>query len=67
MVQGRSYQDKRTGRYLTPLEIKSHSQAEIIEKWEKMSKSKLNGVDPEDVIIEYGADTVRLFILFKVI
>lgn len=67
MVQGRTYQDKRSGRYLTPVEIKNHSQAEITEKWEKMSKSKFNGVDPEDVIKEYGADTVRLFILFKVI
>lgn len=67
MVQGRTYQDKRTGRYLTPVDIKSHLQGEIIEKWEKMSKSKFNGVDPEDIIKEYGADTVRLFILFKVI
>jgi len=33
--------------------------------WEKMSKSKRNGVDPDSVISRYGADTVRLFILFK--
>ena len=30
----------------------------------KMSKSKNNGVDPENVIREYGADTVRLFTMF---
>jgi leucyl-tRNA synthetase len=30
----------------------------------KMSKSKANGVDPESVINEYGADTVRLFTMF---
>ena len=30
----------------------------------KMSKSKNNGVDPEAVIQEYGADTVRLFTMF---
>jgi leucyl-tRNA synthetase len=30
----------------------------------KMSKSKLNTVDPEDLIKEYGADTVRLFSMF---
>lgn len=30
----------------------------------KMSKSKSNGVDPESVISEYGADTVRLFTMF---
>lgn len=30
----------------------------------KMSKSKANGVDPESVINQYGADTVRLFTMF---
>jgi leucyl-tRNA synthetase len=31
---------------------------------EKMSKSKNNGVDPEPLLAEYGADTLRLFMLF---
>jgi leucyl-tRNA synthetase len=31
---------------------------------EKMSKSKNNGIDPETLIAQYGADTVRLFTLF---
>jgi len=30
-----------------------------------MSKSKYNGVDPAVVINQYGADTARMFILFK--
>ncbi len=30
----------------------------------KMSKSKANTVDPEEAIEKYGADTVRLYILF---
>lgn len=30
----------------------------------KMSKSKNNGVDPEAIIRQYGADTVRLFTMF---
>jgi len=30
----------------------------------KMSKSKLNTVDPEDLVSHYGADTVRLFSMF---
>jgi len=30
----------------------------------KMSKSKNNGIDPQSVIDKYGADTVRLFIMF---
>lgn len=31
---------------------------------EKMSKSKNNGVDPQIMIEKYGADTVRLFMMF---
>jgi len=31
---------------------------------EKMSKSKNNGVDPQSLIDEYGADTARLFTMF---
>jgi leucyl-tRNA synthetase len=30
----------------------------------KMSKSKNNGVDPQDLIEKYGADTARLFTMF---
>jgi leucyl-tRNA synthetase len=29
-----------------------------------MSKSKLNGVDPQDIIDKYGADAARLFVMF---
>ncbi len=31
---------------------------------EKMSKSKNNGVDPQSLINQYGADTARLFMMF---
>ena len=33
--------------------------------YEKMSKSKYNGVEPRVVLGKYGADTARMFILFK--
>jgi leucyl-tRNA synthetase len=31
---------------------------------EKMAKSKLNGINPDDVIRQYGADTLRLYEMF---
>jgi leucyl-tRNA synthetase len=30
----------------------------------KMSKSRNNGIDPQTIIDQYGADTVRLFVMF---
>jgi leucyl-tRNA synthetase len=40
------------------------TQGMVIKDGAKMSKSKGNVVDPEDLINKYGADTVRLFCLF---
>lgn len=40
------------------------TQGMVIKDGAKMSKSKGNTVDPAEMIEKYGADTVRLFILF---
>lgn len=32
--------------------------------FEKMSKSKHNGLDPQDVVQQYGVDTMRLYVLY---
>ncbi len=40
------------------------TQGMVIKDGAKMSKSKGNVVDPDDIINQYGADTARLFILF---
>ena len=44
------------------IEIKTKKEV-IVGPSEAMSKSKKNTVDPEDVINNYGADSIRLFIL----
>jgi len=36
----------------------------LYEGWTTMSKSKNNGVDPQDLIERFGADTARLFVMF---
>jgi len=40
------------------------TQGMVLKDGSKMSKSKGNTVDPQQLIEQYGADTVRLFILF---
>jgi leucyl-tRNA synthetase len=40
------------------------TQGMVLKDGSKMSKSKGNTVDPQEMISKYGADTVRLFILF---
>ena len=40
------------------------SQGMVLKDGVKMSKSKGNVVDPQDLIDRYGADTVRLFVMF---
>ncbi len=71
MVLKETYRCPRHG-WLYPEEVspegrclKEGCQAEVeVGRFEKMSKSKCNVVDPAKMIELYGADAVRLFILF---
>ncbi|BAU44134.1 leucine--tRNA ligase [Leptolyngbya sp. O-77] len=72
MVQAAAYKNPITGKYIAPADIADLSdprdpatgdKLEVV--FEKMSKSKYNGIDPKDVLEKYGADTARMFILFK--
>jgi leucyl-tRNA synthetase len=72
MVQGITYKNPHSGKYIAPADVADPSDprdpttGESLETfYEKMSKSKYNGVDPAVVIDKYGADTARMFILFK--
>ncbi len=72
MVQSKAYKNPKTGQYITPENISDMTNPMDPETgdtldvvYEKMSKSKYNGVAPSDVIDKYGADTARMFILFK--
>jgi len=71
MVQAITYKNPNTGKYIPPAKVdqKNPTDPETGESlsvfYEKMSKSKYNGVDPQEVLGKYGADTARMFILFK--
>ncbi len=72
MVCHETYRDKK-GNWLYPDQVekvsnnkavkKSNKETVIIGPSESMSKSKKNTVDPEIMIKQYGADSVRWFIL----
>ncbi|KAF7927477.1 uncharacterized protein EAE98_005859 [Botrytis deweyae] len=74
MVHGKTYLDPSNGRFLKPEEvdlttpskpilIASGELAKI--SYEKMSKSKYNGVDPAQCMTKYGADATRAHMLFQ--
>ena len=73
MVCHETYKDQKDV-WLSPEEVTSEdgkkfykknkpSEEIIVGPTESMSKSKKNTIDPEDIIKNYGADSVRLFIL----
>ncbi len=72
MVCHETYKDLN-GNWLNPIEVEKISEKKAIKKSDKskvtvgpsesMSKSKKNTVDPEIMIKQYGADSVRWFIL----
>jgi len=55
---------KQGGGYVTPDAARESGDTSLIKTVEKMSKSKLNGVSPDEIIHDYGADTLRLYEMF---
>ncbi len=78
MVVGESFYSESKASYIAPdeVEIKRDAKGKVTQAVlrsdespirvaiEKMSKSKYNGVDPDDMIAIYGADAARIFSLF---
>ncbi|KAI9158718.1 Leucine--tRNA ligase [Paramyrothecium foliicola] len=74
MVHGRTYINPENGKFLKPDEVNldDPSEPKVVSTgapatvaYEKMSKSKHNGVDPSGFIEKYGADPTRAHILFQ--
>ena len=72
MILAYSYRDQ-LGKYHHPDQIELDAAGKATLKAtgepltsmvEKMSKSKLNVVNPDDVVVEYGADALRLYEMF---
>lgn len=72
MVHGKTFSDPKTGRFLLPGEVDGGGESALIKStgkapnvtFEKMSKSKYNGVDPSSAIEKFGADALRAHVLF---
>ncbi|KEY65469.1 hypothetical protein S7711_08309 [Stachybotrys chartarum IBT 7711] len=74
MVHGKTYIDPENGKFLKPDELDLSDPlkpmvvatgAPATVSFEKMSKSKHNGVDPTGFIAQYGADATRAHMLFQ--
>ncbi|UPX18359.1 Leucine--tRNA ligase [Ascochyta rabiei] len=74
MVHGETFTDPENGRFLKPDQVDTTSRNHPKIKasgltpnvsFEKMSKSKYNGVDPAATIARYGADATRAHMLFQ--
>ncbi|EUC48990.1 hypothetical protein COCMIDRAFT_85869 [Bipolaris oryzae ATCC 44560] len=74
MVHGETFTDPENGRFLRPDEVDLTNSSKPLIKatgqtpnvsYEKMSKSKYNGVDPGATIAKYGADATRAHMLFQ--
>uniref|UniRef100_A0A3P9J360 leucine--tRNA ligase n=1 Tax=Oryzias latipes TaxID=8090 RepID=A0A3P9J360_ORYLA len=71
LIKGQTFKLADGGQYLRKEEIDftgkepvALSGGPVEVTWEKMSKSKHNGLDPQEVVQQYGVDTVRLYILY---
>ncbi|APG66030.1 leucine--tRNA ligase [Tenacibaculum todarodis] len=53
------YEDFKDALFLT-----NNGEIKVSREVEKMSKSKYNVVNPDDIVAEYGADSLRLFEMF---
>lgn len=71
LIVARSYQNKQRA-YVEPENVEEkegkfydkRTGEELISQIDKMSKSKLNGVTPDEIIQEFGADALRLYEMF---
>lgn len=70
MIMGQTYKINNTGKYVSAKEVivkkngyQTLSGENVSVNWEKMSKSKSNGIDPLELLNKYGIDTTRLLIL----
>ncbi|VDP07405.1 unnamed protein product [Soboliphyme baturini] len=73
MVMNKAYQIAETAQYIPEERVKKdgavlreESGKIVTFKWEKMSKSKHNGVNPLAILDEYGRDFTRLLVMANV-
>ena len=50
---------------VTGAKLRADGERVTVGRLEKMSKSRNNGIDPEDMVGRYGADTIRLYMMMQ--
>ena len=50
---------------VTGARLRADGEPVTVGRLEKMAKSKKNGIDPEEMVGRYGADTIRLYVMMQ--
>ncbi|XP_075258972.1 leucine--tRNA ligase, mitochondrial-like isoform X2 [Convolutriloba macropyga] len=75
LMLSQSYKIESSGQYVSPEWVSENKTNELVftktgeriaTQYEKMSKSKYNGINPDDLVEKYGSDTVKCYVLDNV-
>lgn len=63
-IKGGGYVEEQDVEKIGNKYFQKETKQPLLSSIEKMSKSKLNGVSPDEIVQEFGADTLRLYEMF---
>ena len=73
LMLSQSFKLEGSGQYVVPESVTAKDTSKdlihtktgqkVVTQYEKMSKSKYNGINPDDLVRKYGSDTVKCYVL----